>query len=98
MSHPRILIEKPYVASLTVDEERELAIIRLDNYSNLPFWFEVHYDLRTNQVLYSNGRTGAKWGLSTEVDIETERRPDGLHFGCHDNTNDWHVEFKLLGI
>jgi len=93
--HPRILIEKPYVASLTIDEDQKTAHVRLDNEANLPFWFEFTYDLRTNSVLGSNGRTGA---LRATVDVEAERRPDGLKFSCHDNVNDWHVEFTMLGI
>lgn len=95
MSYPRVLIEKPYVASLTIYEEREVAAIRLDNEANLPFWFELHVDLKTNEVLYANGRTGEK---RAEVDVECERRPDGVHVGCHDNTNDWHTEFKMVGV
>ncbi len=95
MTHPRILIEKPYVASLTIDEDDKTAKVRLDNEANLPFWFEVHYDLLTNTVLYANGRTGEQ---RATVDVEAERRPDGLKFSCHDNVNDWHADFTMLGI
>ena len=95
MTHPRILIEKPYVASLTIDEDQKMARVRLDNEANLPFWFEIHYDLLTNTVLYANGRTGEK---RATVDVEAERRPDGLKFSCHDNVNDWHADFTMLGI
>ncbi len=93
--HPRVLIEKPYAASLTIDEDRKTAHVRLDNETNLPFWFEVSYDLQTNEVLGSYGRTGAQ---RATVDVEAERRPDGLKFSCHDNVNDWHADFTLLGI
>ena len=95
MSHPRVLIEKPYEAQLTVHEDTREIHLRLDNSAALWFWFEIYYDFAQNKVSSTAGRVGPQ---RPDVEVNVTPTDEGYKFECRDQTNDWNVEFTVRGL
>lgn len=96
MTTPHIEIEKPYVGSLTVNEDEKVIEIRLDNEVNLPFWFECMYDLRQREVVFAKGRVGDS---RADLDVTVKDDPrGGYKFECRCRVNDWNCEFSVRGL